>query len=275
MKSAVTISLVEEARGGPFVLWDGLERSIGVAAELGFDAVEIFAPGVEALDSDQLGKWLDSAGIGLCALGTGAGWVKHRLQLADAEESKRKQARAFVGDVIDFAGQFGASAIIGSMQGPSGQTPDRDTSLGYLAEALEDGGQRAAKHNVPLIYEPLNRYETRQCVTVAEGVSLLDSLESNNVQLLCDLFHMNIEETDIAAALRAGGDHVGHIHFVDSNRRPAGQGHMQYGPIMDALRDIAYEGYLCAEAFPYPDPHEAARQTMRAFCYWTQTADRR
>ena len=46
---------------------------------------------------------------------------------------------------------------------------------------------------------------------------------------------------------------------------------MQYGPIMDALRQINYQGYLCAEAFPYPDPHEAARQTMRAYRYWTGT----
>ena len=269
MKSAITISLVEEARGGPFVLWDGLDASIDFAAELGYDAVEIFAPGVEVLDADKLGNRLDAAGIKLCALGTGAGWVKHRLQLADPEAAKREKARAFVREVIDMAGHFGAMAIIGSMQGPSGQTESPDVARGHLAEALQDGGSHAARYNVPLIYEPLNRYETRQCVTVAEGVELIDALETDNVKLLCDLFHMNIEETDIAAALKHGGEHVGHIHFVDSNRRPVGCGHMQYGPIIDALREIQYDGYLCAEAFPYPDPHTAARQTMRAYQYWT------
>ena len=80
---------------------------------------------------------------------------------------------------------------------------------------------------------------------------------------------MNIEEADIAQALLQGGKWVGHIHFVDSNRRPVGLGHMQYGPIVDALKQINYEGYLCAEAFPYPDQYEAARQTMRAYRYWT------
>lgn len=267
MKSCITISLVEEARGGPFVLWDGLAKSIEFAAELGYDAVEIFAPGVEAIDPDGLGKLLDNAGIRLAALGTGAGWVKHRLQLADPDAGKRQQARDFVRTIIDAAGHFGAAAIIGSMQGPSGHTDD--AARGYLAEALEDGGAHAAQYNVPLIYEPLNRYETRQCCTVADGVELLESLATDNVRLLCDLFHMNIEETDIAAALLAGGKWVGHIHFVDSNRRPVGNGHMQYGPIMAALRAIDYQGYLCAEAFPWPDPHEAARQTMRAYKYWT------
>ena len=270
MKSCITISLVEEARGGPFVLWDGLEESISFAASLGYDAVEIFAPGVEVIDADALHKTLDNAGLKLAALGTGAGWVKHRLQLADPDENQRKRARAFVREVIDCAGQFGAAAIIGSMQGPSGQTGDAATARGYLLEALEDGGEHAKRYDVPLIYEPLNRYETRQCCTVADGVDLLESLSTDNVRLLCDLFHMNIEETDVAAALRLGGRWVGHIHFVDSNRRPVGLGHLSFGPIIDALKSIGYSGYLCAEAFPYPDPHEAARQTMRAFRYWTQ-----
>ncbi len=271
MKSCITISLVEEARGGPFVLWDGLEKSIAFAAELGYDAVEIFAPSVEALQLDSLGQMLDSAGLKLAALGTGAGWVKHRLQLADADPEKRKQAQAFVRTIIDAAGGLGAMAIIGSMQGRSDAQVDSKTALAYLAEALEDGGSHAQQYGVPLIYEPLNRYETNQCCTVADGVRLLKSLSTSNVKLLCDLFHMQIEETSIADALIAAADHVGHIHFVDSNRRPVGCGHMQYAPIMAALRQIGYEGYLCAEAFPWPNPHEAARQTMRAYRYWTAT----
>ena len=269
MKSCITISLVEEARGGPFVLWDSLEESINFAAELGYDAVEIFAPGSEAIDAGQLGTMLDKAGIQLAALGTGAGWVKHRLQLADPDAGRRQEAREFVRSIIDMAGPFGASAIIGSMQGPSGHTDD--SARRYLAEALEDGGAHAAQYNVPLIYEPLNRYETRQCCTVADGVELLESLATENVRLLCDLFHMNIEETSISDALLTGAKWVGHIHFVDSNRRPVGNGHMQFGPIIAALRAIDYQGYLCAEAFPWPDPQEAARQTMRAFRYWTAT----
>ncbi len=270
MKSCVTISLVEEARGGPFVLWDGLDRSIKFAGELGYDAVEIFAPGPEAIDRDRLGNLLDAAGLQLAALGTGAGCVKHRLQLADADDRKRATARAFVRSIIDLAGAFGATAIIGSMQGRSDDAVDGPTARAYLCEALEDGGQHAAQYGVPLIYEPLNRYETNQCCTVADGVELLQSLTTDNVKLLCDLFHMNIEETDLAAALRIGGSRVGHIHFVDSNRRPVGFGQMQFAPIIAALREIDYQGYLCAEAFPWPDSHTAAKQTMRAFQYWTQ-----
>jgi len=142
---------------------------------------------------------------------------------------------------------------------------DKATALGYLTEGINDIGEHAGKYGVPLFFEPLNRYETNLVNTVADGVRLLGSLSTNNVKLLADLFHMNIEETDIAAALRSGARHIGHVHFVDSNRRPVGCGHLDFAPITAALRDIGYQGYVSAEALPYPDPVEAARRTIAAY----------
>lgn len=271
MRSAVTVSLVEEARGGPFVFWHDLPGACAHAAELGFDAVEVFPPGPEAVDSDELKKLLDDHGLKLAAVGTGAGWVKHKLTLALPEVKKRKQAKDFIRSVIDFAGPFGAPAIIGSMQGRSGDGVDAPTARGYLAEALEELGEHAQQYQAPLIYEPLNRYETNQVTNVADGVRLLSGLKTQNVKLLCDLFHMNIEEADLAAALRSAGQYVGHVHFVDSNRRPAGCGHLDFAPIVAALRDIQYTGYLSAEALPYPDSLSAAKRTIETYRMCTKS----
>ena len=44
-----------------------------------------------------------------------------------------------------------------------------------------------------------------------------------------------------------------------------GLGHTAVPAIARALSDIGYQGYLSAEAFPWPNPDEAARQTMAAF----------
>lgn len=265
MKSAVTVSLVEEARGGPFVYWDGLADACQRASALGFDAIEVFAPAVEAVDPSRLQPLLEDHQLQLAALGTGAGWVKHRLSLTSAVEDERKRACAFVKGIVDAAAPLGASAIIGSMQGRWSDEVNKQTALGYLAQALEELGEHAGSHGVPLIYEPLNRYETNLCNTVADGVALLDSLSTTHVVLLADLFHMNIEEQNIADALRLGGKHIGHIHFVDSNRRPATCGHLDYHPIATALKDIGFMGYVCAEAFPYPDSQTAAETTINAF----------
>lgn len=265
MKSAITVSLVEEARGGPFVFWDGIEDACTRASELGFDAIEIFPPSREAVDAAKLNPILEKHQLAVAALGTGAGMVKHKLSLTDADSERRTQARAFVKQIVDKAAEFGASAIIGSMQGRWGGEVDKATALSHLGEALDECGAHAESHGRPLFYEPLNRYETNLCNTVNDGVQLLESITSKNVLLLADLFHMNIEEENIADALRAGGKHIGHIHFVDSNRRPTGYGHMDYRPIAAALKEIGFEGYACAEAFPYPDSQSAAEATINAY----------
>lgn len=265
IRSSVTVSLVPEARGGPFVFWDDLPAACRTAAALGFDAVEIFPPGPDALDVPTVRKLLADHGLGLAAVGTGAGWVKHKLHLCQPDPSARMAANAFIRSIIDVAGSLGAPAIIGSMQGRSGDGVDRPTALGWLGDALNDLGEHAKQYGVPLIYEPLNRYETNHCNTVAAGLELLAEAGVTNVVLLADLFHMNIEEADIAAAIRAGGKHIGHVHFVDSNRRPAGLGHLDFAPIAAALAEIGYDRYASAEALPYPDSDAAARQTIAAF----------
>ena len=171
----------------------------------------------------------------------------------------------FISEVIDFAAAFGAPAIIGSMQGRAEGDVTREQALDWLAEALEVLGSRAGTHGISLIYEPLNRYETNLVNTTAEGIALLTRLSHDHVRLLCDFFHMNIEEASIADSLREAGPLVGHVHFADSNRRAAGLGHTDFAPIADALREIGYNGYVAAEILPLPDAATAADQTMRAF----------
>jgi sugar phosphate isomerase/epimerase len=150
------------------------------------------------------------------------------------------------------------------MQGRWSDSVNRETARGYLGVALEQLATFALDYNVPLIYEPLNRYETNLCNRLADGAEYLASLSTENVVLLADLFHMNIEEQDLAAAIRQAGRAIGHVHFVDSNRQPAGAGHLSYPPIAAALQSIPYRGYLSAEALPLPNSVTAAQMTIRA-----------
>lgn len=265
IQSCVTVSLVDEARGGPFVYWDDLPAACASAASLGFDAVELFLPAADAIAHDELKGLLQQHELQLGAVGTGAGWVRQQLSLTDGNASQREKAREFVKSIVDLGGAFEAPAIIGSMQGRWGGAVTQEEGLEYLRQSLDELGEYAKQYGVPLIYEPLNRYETNMCVTIEQGKSLLQSLSTDNVALLADLFHMNIEETDLAQAIRLGEEHIGHVHFVDSNRRPAGCGHMDYGPISEALAEINYHGYASAEAFPYRDSEQAAAQTIKMF----------
>jgi sugar phosphate isomerase/epimerase len=268
MRSAITISLVPEARGGPFVFWNDLAAGCKQAASLGFDAVEIFGRSASELDAEQITHSLGEHHLKLAAMGTGAGWLVHKLRLTDPDPTMRQRAKGFVASMIDLAGSFGAPAIIGSMQGRWDGGVSRDQALGWLTEALEELAPRAQAHGVSLLFEPLNRYETNVLNNVEDSLAFLEQLRAQNVKLLCDLFHMNIEEVNIADALRRAGPRLGHVHFADSNRRAAGFGHTDLVPLVQALRNINYTGYLSAEILPLPDSDTAARQTIASFRKW-------
>jgi len=264
IRSAITVSLVAQAKGGPFVYWDGLESAAASAAKLGFDALEVFAPSAGSIDRPALHALLKQHGLSAAAFGTGGGWLVHKWHLTHADPTIRAQAREFIRAMIDVAGEFGAPAIIGSMQGKAEGDVSRDQALAWLADALTDLGAHAAKHGAPLLYEPLNRYETNLLNRQLDAAKFLEERRIANVKLLCDLFHMNIEEVSNAATVRACGRHVGHVHFADSNRQAIGFGHTETASVIVALKDIGYAGYLSGEILPLPDSEAAAAQTIKA-----------
>jgi sugar phosphate isomerase/epimerase len=137
--------------------------------------------------------------------------------------------------------------------------------MDWLAHGLEVLQKTARDQGVMLIYEPLNRYETNLLNTLKAGIEFLKKNDLNNVRLLADLFHMNIEEDSLPQIILESENYIGHVHFADSNRKPMGFGHTDMPPIAAALKEINYSGYVSAEAFPWPDPDAAAAQTINAF----------
>ena len=126
------------------------------------DAIEVFAPSATAVDDEDLRELLIRHSLKLAAVGTGAGMVKHKLSLTDADAGKRGEARSFVKSIIDWGARFKAPAIIGSMQGRHGNLPgqvaDRVTAMDHLRRAL---GELGAAY----------RYETPVFVRAADGDS--------------------------------------------------------------------------------------------------------
>lgn len=265
IKSCVTIALVSEIKTGPWIFWNDLENSMLKASSLGFDAIELFTSSGDAIDTEKLEFLLKKFNLQLAAVGTGAGKVIHGLTLTDPDENVRKKAISFISNMITFGASFGAPAIIGSMQGNVNGHVDREQALAWLAEGLEILGKDANKKGVALIYEPLNRYETNLINTLQAGAEFIESRKINNVKLLADLFHMNIEEADMVKSIRKHASLIGHVHFADSNRGPVGSGHSEMQAISSTLKEIGYDGFISAEAFPWPNEDAAASQTIMSF----------
>ena len=111
--------------------------------------------------------------------------------------------------------------------------------------------------------EPINRYETDLVNTVSAGMDLVEKVKMENVGLLLDTFHMNIEEPVIPAGFKAGRSRLFHVHIADSNRWHPGAGHTDFRAVVSVLDEIGYRGFLSAEILPLPDPDSAAENTIR------------
>ena len=262
MRISATACLVPTLTRGPWIYWHDLQAAASHAGSLGLDGIELFTTGPEEPPAAEVSRILGDQGLACAAVGTGAGKVLHGLTFTADEEGVRSKALDFVRSMIDYGAALNCHAIIGSMQGNAGG--DRSAAEGRLAEALHTLGAHASERGQVLIYEPLNRYESDLFNRQADAAAFLRSQNIQGVKLLADLFHMNIEEPDLPAALRASSDLVGHVHLADSTRGPAGSGHTDLAAVGHALREIGYSGWLSAEAFPDPTPQVAAEMTLQA-----------
>lgn len=263
MRLAATICLVESipVGRGPWLFWHDLESGCEAAAALGYDGIELFSESPDQTPADDLGARLERHGLALAALGTGAGKVVHGLDLAHPDPGIRARARAFVAGFVELGGRLGAPVIVGSMQGSRAGGGSRE----LLRDELRALSRLAGSLGTQILLEPLNRYEGDLFAGLGEARDFLDRSGLEEVDLLADLFHMNIEEVSIADALRAHGARVSYVHFADSNRRAPGFGHTDFRAVAAALHEVGFEGFLSPEVFPYPDPRTAAERAVRTF----------
>ncbi len=135
-----------------------------------------------------------------------------------------------------------------------------------LLDALHALGTHARDEGVVIYLEPLNRYEDHMVNRLEQAVSLIEEVGLDSVKVVADFFHMDIEETDISAALRAANGHLGHVQVSDSNRLEPGAGHLDWPPALAALTDLGYDGWFALESRlsgPITDVLGPAGRTLR------------
>jgi sugar phosphate isomerase/epimerase len=98
-----------------------------------------------------------------------------------------------------------------------------------------------------VLLEPLNRYEDHMVNTLAAGAGLVREVGLGSVALIGDFFHMSIEESDPAQALRDVAPHLRHLQLGDTNRLEPGAGHYDWARSLDALEEIGYDGWMAME----------------------------
>ena len=180
------------------------------------------------------------------------------LRLVTPDDDLYRRSVLRTQSVIDLAGFLGAMVNIGRLRGRLDGSADVADPWAEAVERLGSLAAYAAQRGVRISLEPLNRYETDFILDVADGMRMVADLQCNNVGLMLDVFHMNIEEASIERSLAAAGDRCWHVHIADSNRHYPGAGHLDFEGMFATLEAMGYQGYVSAELFPLPDPDTAA-----------------
>lgn len=239
-----------------------LASNLSRIAGLGYDGVELAIRDPRQVNAEALVELVSSHGLVVPAIGTGQAWGEEGLSFTSDDPAIRAAAIERAESHVPLAARLGAIVIIGLLRGitPKGQTHER--SMDYLVEALQVCSSAAAAQGVRLALEPLNRYETDLIRTAADGLALLEQVGAENLGLLLDTFHMNIEEPSIEQSIRKCTGHLFHFHVADSNRWHPGAGHLDFASVLETLGEIGYEGFVSGEFMPQPDAETAAERGL-------------
>lgn len=268
MKSSIVISTAK-TNFRALAYQDELAETIRRVAELGFDGVELAVRSPADVDLVQLKKILAETKLMVSSIGTGQIYGEEGLSFTDSSAQVRRKTILRIKSHIDFATQIGNPLIIiGLVRGATSSKVGPEEAWRLALSAVRECAVYGKEKGVRLAIEPINRYETDLINTIKEGCCFIDELGEENVGILADTFHMNIEEPSMELSIKNAQRRISHLHIADSNRWAPGYGHINFSSIIEALHEIDYQGFISAEILPKPSPDQAANQVatwMRAF----------
>ena len=229
-------------------LWGDVRTRIPRIAKLGYDAVEVAGVTSYFHEGKEFKKICDSEGIAVSSVCTNCS----ELDMAYPRKGVRDQGIDYMCRVVDFAADLGGNGVIINPTRLTKWTPlaELEQELAWGAESIQKVADYAAGAGIKLFVEVWNRYDTYLLNRAEQGRAFVKMVNKPNVGVMLDTFHLNIEEVDMAQAILDCKGCLYHLHVGDSNRAAPGMGHIDFLPILQAIKDINYKGFVTMELFP-------------------------
>ncbi|MCY2951936.1 MAG: sugar phosphate isomerase/epimerase [Planctomycetota bacterium] len=247
------------------------EKVCGFAREIRYHGIEIapftLAERAELIDPQrrlEIRRIAEAQGLEIIGLH----WLLVKpagLYVTHPDAGIRRQTADYFCGLAELCGDLGGKVmVIGSPKQRSllpGVTPEQ--AMGFAVEVYGAALEIAAKRGVTLAIEPLTPKETDFINTAAEGIELIQRIGHPSFRLHLDVKAMSAEAKPIPDVIRASAKHLAHFHVNDPNLLGPGMGEVRYEPIIAALREVGYDGWLSVEAFDFKAGAERiARQSV-------------
>jgi D-psicose/D-tagatose/L-ribulose 3-epimerase len=225
-------------------------RLFGQFKKWGFDTVEIPIEDPSHIDPSYLKRELDRCGL-VCGSVCACMGPDRDLR---GTPKQQQTGLAYMKMLIDQMVVLKCPSLIGpeySAVGRADAVPPAEYKQQWktVVKHLKTLCKYAQKRGRQVCLEPLNRFETDFINTCDQGLKMIRDVGSPALKLHLDTFHMNIEEKNQAAAIRKAGRHLGHFHACGSDRGTPGNDHIDWKPIVSALKSIGYQGDVVIESF--------------------------
>jgi sugar phosphate isomerase/epimerase len=256
---------------GPVMFSGRLGDGLIAVSKAGFKYVELSLRTILDVNPSELNTILLDLNLKITAIATGQACLFDQFCLGSEDEPLRKKAIEHFKAITLLAKKINSGAvIIGGIRGRlTGSDSDYQRNFDNGVNAIRECAEWTEANEIPLLIEPINRYETNWIYTAEDGCNLLDTIGVGSVKLLLDTFHMNIEESNIVMAIQKTGDRLGYVHFADNTRHAPGQGQTNFREIIKTLESIGYSGPVVAEVLPLPDDATAVMDTAK---FWNDMA---
>ena len=238
-----------------------LSELFDLLSSCGYEGVELnLFPGLAA-ESSRLEQALAASELTLPSFLTGAAY-SDSLCLSSADSGGRQAAVAYLKDCIELAGRFQSILVVGLLQGLRSDEPDLKIANQRIVEGLQEVGAAVLQRSVELVIEPVNHLQVGFNNSVAEVRQLIETIGSPAFKPMVDTIHMNIEETSLTQPIYDCGEELRHVHLCESNGAVLGSGHIDFGAVLKALGDIAYDGSASVKVYRKATLEEAAVSSM-------------
>jgi D-psicose/D-tagatose/L-ribulose 3-epimerase len=249
--------------GFNMLLWTGHVTEedfprLKILKKAGFDGVEIPLFGGEVAHFEKVARAIKDNGLG-CTSVTVIPDEEHNPISADA--GHRKGGLEHLKWAVDCSEALGSEILCGPFYQPlgvfTGEAPTEEEKK-RATEVHRQAADYAAKANVTLAVEYLNRFECYFLNTMAAASDLVKRVNRPNYGVLFDTFHAHIEEKDPVGCIGPNIDIIKHVHISENDRGTPGRGHVDWAGTFKALRSAGYDGWLMIEAFGRALPDLAA-----------------
>lgn len=235
--------------------WDcDHEKYVHKASKLGFDVLEFQAQALLEMSREKMTKLKKAADAENIELTYSLG-LDPRFDVSSADEAVRYRGIEYLKNIVERVGFMEGKIISGVSYAGWGCVPREDLSgnkqpiVERSIDSMKKIVRTAADYGVTYCVEVVNRYEGCVLNTAAEAMDYINQVDADNIGVLLDTYHMNIEENSFSEAIHTVGDKLYGVHTGDNNRRCPGRGHIDFDEIFRALSEINYKGRIVSELF--------------------------